>query len=122
MGIMMNENDVATAIFRGVGEHEVLALIQRYVNEQKWAASGAHYAWGRMDAGEEPVTGHEDSLPTTADTARKFSDLYTAMMAEFYARTRVSAIGLPSAWENFRASGGRTVDYPRAAAPVDLHV
>lgn len=120
---MTNENEVTAAVFRGVAEHQVMALIQRYVNEQRWQASAEHYAWGRIDSGEDPVVGYADGeVPTAVGTGRAFADQYVTMMSEFYERKRVSAIGIASAWENFRVSGGRTIEFPRAGKPVDLTV
>ena len=122
MSTNLHGNELEQAIYAGIGEHEILGLVRRYANEQRWTGQGAYYAWGRMDGGEDPVVGLHDTDPNSADTAKVFSDLYVTMMTAFWERRRVSAIGLPSAWENFRLSGGTSLEYPRAEQPVDLHV
>jgi hypothetical protein len=107
----------------GIGEHQVMAMIRRYANEQRWSGQGVYYAWGRMDGGDSPVvTFVPGAVANAADTAYAFGDLYVAMMRDFTERRRVAAIGLPSAWENFRVSGGTTLEYPRAEQPADLTV
>ena len=124
----MSENESAAdrlqrILSEGISEHQIMGLIRRYANEQRWSGQGAYYAWGRMDGGDPAVvTFVEGSVPNAADTAHAFADLYVAMMRDFTERRRVSAIGLPSAWENFRVSGGTTLEYPRAEQPADLTV
>lgn len=69
------------------------------------------YAWGRMDAGEEPVvicpalSPHRDAVAT----AWLFGATWSKACAEVD-RGRSSFLpGIPAAWDNFVLSGGRNI-------------
>lgn len=63
------------------------------------------YGWGRLDAGEPPVHG----MSSNTDAVWKFGRLYGEQERAYALEQRGFAHGIQTSWENFRASGGKTI-------------
>lgn len=72
--------------------------------------AGYWYAFGRLDQGHAPVAemAHVDGAPSATSTAWLFGALWMAAQREFRDQGGYSP-GIERAWDNFVASGGRTV-------------
>ena len=79
-------------------------------------AAGFWYAFGRMDQGHAPVViqPSHGSSPSQSTTAWHFGRLWAAEQYRFSTEGGSSS-GMETSWENYVASGGRTLHRVRTA-------
>lgn len=79
-------------------------------------AAGYYYAYGRIDGGHPPVAGLiTDGHASEVPTVWLFGRMWMQSQREYRsAETGGYFPGIVSAWENFVATGGRSVRSPRA--------
>lgn len=93
-------------------EKERLEMIQKIADRADIV--GFWYAWGRLDQGHPPVLGSEnDPTPNTTSTAWTFGRMYAEQKRAFAAGEVGFSHGVPSAWENFVLTEGKSIDRPR---------
>lgn len=70
------------------------------------------YAWGRLDAGDAPVVVYptHSPMPSPTATAWHFGRQWAKLRAEQERGQRLMTPGIPTAWDNYVASGGRSLD------------
>lgn len=75
--------------------------------------AGYWYAFGRLDQGHPPVAAqlHAEDAPSTTSTAWLFGSMWMASQREYRDPAGRGGYfpGIEPAWENFVASGGRTL-------------
>lgn len=76
--------------------------------------AGYWYAFGRLDQGHPPVAemAHVDGSPSATSTAWLFGALWMASQREFRDHGGYCP-GMQTAWDNFVASGGHTLQRTR---------
>lgn len=88
---------------------EVMDLIKRQMDADRWYAQGLWYAYGRLYCEVAVLTDAEGEADDEA-TAIGFAFAYQRMMLDFQARRRTTTVRVEAAWANYVTSVGGTVD------------